>query len=760
MNTLHPFFPAPVVQALGWTLIHALWQGALCAIILAVLLIWMRRFSSTTRYAVSIVMLLIFLTATISTFFLSWSPPSIQQGQSQGAASLQPLPLHSDPNESALTQEFDATAASLDKSSEFFPAWTTWKGYLTKHIPLFVTCWLLGVLVLLLRFLGSLAFIQRLKVYQSADFPASWEEKLRNLSQQLGLRKKIQGISSHIAITPMAIGVLKPAIIIPAKLFSRLSEDQIRAILIHELAHLKRNDFLVNMLQSVVEIIFFYHPGIWWISANIRNERENCCDDVAVSLLGEPFTYAKTLIELQEERQIGSIPAMAFSGIRYKFGQRIRRLLNQPPVLADFKEGFVTALVLILGIVALGFGTHQGRSQALFNPLNTPMTEQVNDTLKSPVEIEPEAVRPLPKEEKPLIALEAEKPIQLPSTPDRIYSPADSSQSQLKLLFLAIHEKDPKLVSFILDKGVNINGTNSAGRTPLIEAAHEGSLSIAKILLEAGAQLEQEAGDGYTALLEAAEHGARELVELFIEKGAAINQADNKGQTPLIQAAHRGNYEVVKLLLEKGADAGKKTLDGSDALHLASLHQHHEVTDLLSKHMGISQPAYKPSAGGRKFTCKDLLRATLKVEMYVMRELLKTVDPDCAYYGDGEPRTALVAAARMGNIDLIKLLIEAGANAEYHGKGDESPLIAAANNGHLEVAQYLVANGAKVNAKHPGDGTALIGAVRGKHYEVAEYLLEQGADPYLEVRGDEYPMYHARSQGDKKMVALLKKYEK
>lgn len=191
--------------------------------------------------------------------------------------------------------------------------------------------------------------------------------------------------------------------------------------------------------------------------------------------------------------------------------------------------------------------------------------------------------------------------------------------------------------------------------------------------------------------------------------------------------------------------------------------------------------------------CKELLQAVKEKDIAKVRELLKTVDPNCTYRGDGEPRSPLVSAARNGDLALGKLLIEAGANVEFHAQGDETPLMAASANGKLDFVQYLVANGAEINKKLQGDGTALlvasreghletveylisqgadidaqvggdgtalINSVRNGHYEVSKILLENGADPYLVSPGDEYPMYYARETKNKKMIGLLKKYEK
>lgn len=157
--------------------------------------------------------------------------------------------------------------------------------------------------------------------------------------------------------------------------------------------------------------------------------------------------------------------------------------------------------------------------------------------------------------------------------------------------------------------------------------------------------------------------------------------------------------------------------------------------------------------------CQNLLRAVKRNNLNATQNWLKNTSPNCTYRGDGEPRSPLVAAARNGNFEIGKLLIEHKANVEYHAQGDESPLMAVSRGGSVPLAHLLLEHGADVNKEVRGDGTALIYAVRSGRYEIAELLLEAGADPYQEVPGDEYAMYHARSSGNKKMVELLKKYE-
>lgn len=156
--------------------------------------------------------------------------------------------------------------------------------------------------------------------------------------------------------------------------------------------------------------------------------------------------------------------------------------------------------------------------------------------------------------------------------------------------------------------------------------------------------------------------------------------------------------------------------------------------------------------------CAKLLRAVRKNDATSVTALLKDVNPNCSYYEDGEPRSALVAAARNGNIDIGRDLIESGADPEYHARGDETPLMAAARNRHIQFVNLLIEHGAEIDRVVKGDGTALINAVSAGDLEIAKVLLDRGADPYLEAPGDEYAMYHARISRNQPMIDLLLTY--
>ena len=183
-----------------------------------------------------------------------------------------------------------------------------------------------------------------------------WQDRLRALAARLRVTRPVALLESCLAETPVLIGFLRPAILIPAGLLAGLAPDQLEAILLHELAHIRRHDYAVNVMQSLVEGLLFYHPAVWWLSNAVRAERENCCDDAVVALRGDAVSYAAALAAL-EERRSASQPALAATGGNLM--NRIRRLLE--PNRKRPAAGPALAAILLLA-------PHRGRSIRLAIP--------------------------------------------------------------------------------------------------------------------------------------------------------------------------------------------------------------------------------------------------------------------------------------------------------------------------------------------------------------------------------------------------------
>ena len=163
---------------------------------------------------------------------------------------------------------------------------------------------------------------------ESAPRPTSWQALLDRLAARLRLSRPVTLLESCLAEVPVVIGYLRPVILMPVGLLAGLPAEQIESILLHELAHIRRHDYLVNLLQIVVESLVFYHPAVWWISGVMRAERENCCDDLVVATQGDALVYAAALTALERNR--GAVREAVLAATGGSLVKRVRRLLIQP----------------------------------------------------------------------------------------------------------------------------------------------------------------------------------------------------------------------------------------------------------------------------------------------------------------------------------------------------------------------------------------------------------------------------------------------
>ncbi|WP_167856944.1 M56 family metallopeptidase [Hymenobacter aquaticus] len=343
-----------LVRAVGWTIVHSLWQGAVVGLALVGLLLVLRRHSAQVRYNVAGLALLTMLGLALATFGRHYAVALARTAAP--AASAAPASAATDtPN------LLDTTVATSREvvAAQSVSLLETGRQYFDQHLPLIVAAWFLGLLAMTLRMLGGLAYVQRLRHYRVEPLSAQWNERLNVLADRAGLKRTITLLESALVKAPLVAGHLKPVILLPLGTVMGLSQAQLEAILAHELAHIARRDYLMNILQSMAEILFFYHPAVWFITACLRTERENCCDDEATAICGDPLTLAKALAALAEMGQrVYPIPQLALSAVGPDGSLlgRIRRLV-QRRAAPTFSEGFMAALVVMGGLALIGLTT-------------------------------------------------------------------------------------------------------------------------------------------------------------------------------------------------------------------------------------------------------------------------------------------------------------------------------------------------------------------------------------------------------------------
>ena len=334
MTLLRFFNESPVVQALGWTLFHLLWEGSVVALALAIVLYCAR--SATVRYAAAGVALLLMLAGFAVTF--------VRLNGSERTARLttpvRPIRLHG-----AQVPDFAADLA-VAESMDFAP----WAASL----------WMAGVAIFYLRAAGGWISMRRWRTIGVCALNDCTMARFDELVSRMRVSKPVILLQSSLADVPLTMGYLRPVILLPVGLLTGMPARQIEYILLHELAHIRRHDYLINLLQTLTEGFLFYHPAVWWISGVIRAERENCCDDLAAGQ-GDPREYAATLAALEEYRQSGKEPALAATGGNLM--KRIRRLLTQPErPRAALTPLFSASLIVVLSVgLAMAYQAQQTR---------------------------------------------------------------------------------------------------------------------------------------------------------------------------------------------------------------------------------------------------------------------------------------------------------------------------------------------------------------------------------------------------------------
>jgi beta-lactamase regulating signal transducer with metallopeptidase domain len=296
-------------ENVGWTLVHFLWQGTLLALVLTAARVATKNASASARHVSACVTLILMAAAPLLTFWF----------YSQSFNALGPL---------SLTGKYAGPIFPLRMPVRPLIEWVA-------------TGWIFGVGLLLLLRLGGLLLLEWTLRYERRPLE---DRRLLVLVHRLGIRRTVRFVRSLSVTAPATVGFLRPIVLIPAAALSGLNPHYLDALLIHELAHIRRQDFVVNILQTILETLFFFHPAVWWVSNVVRAEREHCCDDLAVELCGDQDVYAHALVAMQDLRN--QLPMYALGATGGRFSMRIDRVLA--PQLPRTPRTVSTAVVAAL----------------------------------------------------------------------------------------------------------------------------------------------------------------------------------------------------------------------------------------------------------------------------------------------------------------------------------------------------------------------------------------------------------------------------
>lgn len=338
-------FINPLYYALAWTVIHSIWQVFIIALAAGLLHTLLRDHKANIRYNALILSMLLIVVSSIATFFyyFNLSPEEMVSGQT--------LILNND--EVLSTNQIKSTSAPITQS-----IWSVenFASFVNNNIYIIVMLWLAGMVLALLRLLGNISYVYYLK--NNMNFPVDeyWQNTLDTISNKLNLKKTVEIFESALVRSPIVLGHLKPIIFFPIGAINRLSIEEVESILAHELAHISRNDYLMNIIMNIIESLYFFNPAMWWLSSQIKTEREHCCDDIAIDYTGSPMKYAKSLVAVQEMAMYSPRLAMAFANGQKKneLLLRVNRLLKNKSRAFNIREKGI-ASIIVCGLVILIF---------------------------------------------------------------------------------------------------------------------------------------------------------------------------------------------------------------------------------------------------------------------------------------------------------------------------------------------------------------------------------------------------------------------
>ena len=356
---------SPWIETLGWCLLHSIWQITAIAMLFWVAAQVLRNASPATRYWTGCISLILMAATPILTGVIltatSVAPdnPVLQvtaltETPAMDGVITQPVVFPNDGDEVDISS-IGPSAINISQPGQ--PSQpeeirkTAFAEWVQPVLPAMAVCWFVGVWIVLLRTTVGFWAAQRLRTSGVCAISDSIRKSATDLAEKMGVRQKIEIVQSSFVTAPATIGHWKPLILLPGSVITGLTPQQLESVIAHELAHIRRHDFLVNAMQAVVEALLFYHPLMWWVSGAVRQERENCCDDEAVAACGRLTDYAEAMVVIDQLQ--GSAPAASLAANGGSVLNRVRRLAGRP-ISVRYRSGWcLLASLLIVASVSV-----------------------------------------------------------------------------------------------------------------------------------------------------------------------------------------------------------------------------------------------------------------------------------------------------------------------------------------------------------------------------------------------------------------------
>jgi bla regulator protein BlaR1 len=408
-----------LLKTITWTLVHSLWQGLVVAILAALVMTATKKTKAGVRYNLLTLLFIVFTVSVSVTFILQWQQLAV----------------------AAVTEATTANdyyiAAAENAVTE--PAQADWYQQFSEGInsnaSVIMLVWACFFLLSCLRIGKGLIDLKRLRHEQVFATDESWKEKLAVWQLALGIQRPVQLFESALVNVPVTLGTLKPVILLPLGLLAQLPADQVEAVLVHELGHIRRKDFLVNLLQKFAEAIFFFNPGLRWLSSLLRQERETCCDDMVIERTGKSRTYIEALLFFQDHSTPRPAYGMALAGKQGYLLNRVKRMITKENTGVDTLEK-VFLLFCFFSLSAFTVLTNNRQVDAYAATIKTPFYDNITGTIGDERNELSRRVQPakdntallpadtVPPKQKPVKKKAKENAVTIPETKEPVQQPA------------------------------------------------------------------------------------------------------------------------------------------------------------------------------------------------------------------------------------------------------------------------------------------------------------------------------------------------
>jgi len=332
------------IKAFGWSILNSLWQSALIYGVLFIILVGMPKMAARYKHNLAFGSIVLMFIGFVYNFLSKITFNTPKEAISSNVETVQ------------LYQYFNNLPPSVSSKAE-------------QYFPMVAAFYIIGIFLQLFVISKGYHQLAKFKKDSLSAIPVSWKIIFDEVILKLQINKAVRFQLSSIVNVPLVIGYLKPVVLFPVALVNQLDNDQVEAILIHELSHIRRNDYLLNLIKTGIETLLFYNPFVWMAGRFIHIEREHACDDLVLKLTGKPLNYAHALLKLELLKDKSSPAyALAATGKTQNLYQRIKRITNMKTNYLNVKQQMAA---LTLGIACLF-------SIAWINPATT---KKVNKTM-------------------------------------------------------------------------------------------------------------------------------------------------------------------------------------------------------------------------------------------------------------------------------------------------------------------------------------------------------------------------------------------